>query len=76
MGAPPIGESTVTLVGTAEDLRAATTRFVRPFNVLGVPALSVPCGMTDENLPVGLQIVGPAFGERKVLTAGAACASL
>jgi Asp-tRNA(Asn)/Glu-tRNA(Gln) amidotransferase A subunit family amidase len=28
--------------------------------------------MTEYNLPAGLQIVGPAFGERKVLTAGAA----
>jgi aspartyl-tRNA(Asn)/glutamyl-tRNA(Gln) amidotransferase subunit A len=71
MGAPPIGPATVTLGGIEEDVRAATTKFVRPFNVLGLPALSVPCGMTDENLPVGLQIIGPPFGERKVLTAGA-----
>lgn len=76
IGAPPIGASTVTIAGVEEDLRMATTRFVRPFNVLGLPALSVPCGMTDENLPVGLQILGPAFSERTVLTAGAAIASL
>jgi aspartyl-tRNA(Asn)/glutamyl-tRNA(Gln) amidotransferase subunit A len=72
MGAPPIGPSTVTLGGIEEDVRAATTKFVRPFNVLGVPALSVPCGMTEENLPAGVQIIGPPFGERKVLSAGAA----
>ena len=71
MGAPPVVVLSVTLGGVEEDTRMATTRFVRPFNVLGVPALSVPCGMTDELLPIGLQIIGPAFGERKVLTAGA-----
>jgi aspartyl-tRNA(Asn)/glutamyl-tRNA(Gln) amidotransferase subunit A len=72
MGAPPQGSSTVTLGGVEEDVRAATTKFVRPFNVLGLPALSVPCGLTEENLPIGLQIVGPPYGERRVLTAGAA----
>lgn len=72
IAAPKIGVTTVTLGGTEEDTRVASTRFVRPFNVLGLPALSVPCGMTEYNLPAGLQIVGPAFGERKVLTAGAA----
>ena len=72
MGAPPQGSSTVTLGGVEEDVRAATTKFVRPFNVLGLPALSVPCGLTEESLPIGLQIVGPPYGERRVLTAGAA----
>jgi aspartyl-tRNA(Asn)/glutamyl-tRNA(Gln) amidotransferase subunit A len=72
MGAPAIGASTVKLGRVEEDVRVATTRFVRPFNVLGLPALSVPCGQTAERLPIGLQIVGPAFGERKILTAGAA----
>ena len=72
MGAPPVGPTTVTLGGVEEDTRAATTKFVRPFNVLGLPALSVPCGLTPENLPIGLQIIGPPFGERRVLTAGAA----
>ncbi|HEY3835729.1 MAG TPA: amidase [Bryobacteraceae bacterium] len=76
MGAPPIGAATVTLGGTEEDTRIATTRFVRPINVLGVPAVSVPCGMTPDNLPIGIQIIGPPFGERKVMTAGALCLSL
>lgn len=47
------------------------TRFTAPFNLLGLPALSVPCGMVD-GLPVGLQIVGPAWAEARVLRAGRA----
>ena len=38
-----------------------------PFNVLGLPALSVPCGISKAGLPVGLQIVGPAFSEALML---------
>jgi amidase len=35
----------------------------------GCPAISVPCGLTEEGLPVGLQIVGPPRGEHRVLSA-------
>jgi len=38
-----------------------------PFNVTGLPALSVCCGFTANGLPIGLQIVGRAFGEGTVL---------
>jgi aspartyl-tRNA(Asn)/glutamyl-tRNA(Gln) amidotransferase subunit A len=36
-------------------------------SLAGVPGISVPCGKVDGNLPVGLQIFGPAFGEERVL---------
>jgi aspartyl-tRNA(Asn)/glutamyl-tRNA(Gln) amidotransferase subunit A len=36
-------------------------------NLAGVPAVSVPCGFDDGNLPVGLQILAPAFAEEKLL---------
>jgi aspartyl-tRNA(Asn)/glutamyl-tRNA(Gln) amidotransferase subunit A len=42
------------------------------FNVFGLPAISVPCGFTSAGLPVGLQIVGPHFGEARVLAAARA----
>ena len=42
------------------------------FSLLGLPALSVPCGFTREGLPIGLQIVGPPRHEAAVLRAAAA----
>jgi aspartyl-tRNA(Asn)/glutamyl-tRNA(Gln) amidotransferase subunit A len=36
-------------------------------NLAGVPGISVPCGFDDNNLPIGLQILAPAFGEEKLL---------
>jgi aspartyl-tRNA(Asn)/glutamyl-tRNA(Gln) amidotransferase subunit A len=38
-----------------------------PFNVYGLPTLSIPCGFTTSGLPIGLQISGPHLGEEKVL---------
>jgi aspartyl-tRNA(Asn)/glutamyl-tRNA(Gln) amidotransferase subunit A len=37
------------------------------FDVLGLPAISVPCGFTHDGMPIGLQIAGPKFGESRVL---------
>jgi aspartyl-tRNA(Asn)/glutamyl-tRNA(Gln) amidotransferase subunit A len=42
-------------------------RNTRPFNVWGLPAISVPCGFTSVGLPVGLQIAGPPWSEAAVL---------
>jgi aspartyl-tRNA(Asn)/glutamyl-tRNA(Gln) amidotransferase subunit A len=42
-------------------------RNTRPFNVWGLPALSVPCGFTASGLPIGLQIAGPPWSEAAVL---------
>jgi amidase len=42
------------------------------FSVLGLPAISIPCGFTRHGLPVGLQIVGKRRGEAAVLRAAAA----
>lgn len=46
------------------------TRFTAPFNLTGLPALSVPCGFTREGLPIGLQIVSRAWNEAGVLRTG------
>ena len=46
------------------------TRLTSPFNLTGLPALSVPCGFTKTGLPVGLQIVSKQWGEAMILQAG------
>jgi aspartyl-tRNA(Asn)/glutamyl-tRNA(Gln) amidotransferase subunit A len=70
--APRIGATTTEFGGVAEDVRLAATRLVRAINVLGLPALSMPCGLSSERLPLGLQVVGPPFRERRILALGAA----
>lgn len=46
------------------------TRFTAPFNLTGLPAISLPCGFTKEDeLPIGLQIVAGPWAEAKVLRA-------
>jgi aspartyl-tRNA(Asn)/glutamyl-tRNA(Gln) amidotransferase subunit A len=46
--------------------------YLRSFNLTGQPAISIPAGKSKDGLPVGLQIVGPRFGDRQVLEAAAA----
>jgi Asp-tRNA(Asn)/Glu-tRNA(Gln) amidotransferase A subunit family amidase len=43
-----------------------------PFNMTGHPVVCVPAGLTDEGLPVGLQVVGPRFSEAELLAVGKA----
>jgi aspartyl-tRNA(Asn)/glutamyl-tRNA(Gln) amidotransferase subunit A len=69
--APRIGDTTVRLGGRDEDVRLASTRLVRGINPLGLPSLSIPCGLSGAGLPIGLQIVGPAFEEALLLKVGA-----
>jgi aspartyl-tRNA(Asn)/glutamyl-tRNA(Gln) amidotransferase subunit A len=45
------------------------TRFTAPFNLTGLPAISVPCGFNQEGLPIGLQIVAKAWNEAALLRA-------
>lgn len=68
--AATIGETTVRVNGDTEDVRLASTRLVRAWNLAGVPVLSVPCGFDHRGLPVSLQIVGKPFDEATVLRVG------
>jgi aspartyl-tRNA(Asn)/glutamyl-tRNA(Gln) amidotransferase subunit A len=58
----PIAEAQDDETGTA-----GYARNTRPFNASGLPAVSVPCGFAKNGLPIGLQIVGPPWGEETVL---------
>lgn len=42
-------------------------------NLTGLPAISVPCGMSRDNLPIGLQLIGNHFDEARLLNAAYAC---
>lgn len=39
-------------------------------NLAGISAISLPCGLSDEGLPIGLQLIGPQFGEETIFKAG------
>jgi aspartyl-tRNA(Asn)/glutamyl-tRNA(Gln) amidotransferase subunit A len=70
--APKIGEVSVAFGSVTEDVRTAATRLTRPFNVLGWPALALPCGYSSAGLPLGLQLIAPPQQEDTLLQAGAA----
>lgn len=48
------------------------TPFSYPFNLTQQPACTIPCGLTRDGLPIGLQLVGPMFGDAQVLRAARA----
>ena len=52
------------------------TPFSYPFNLTQQPACSIPCGLTAAGLPIGMQIVGPMFGDALVLRAARAFESV
>jgi aspartyl-tRNA(Asn)/glutamyl-tRNA(Gln) amidotransferase subunit A len=70
--APRIGQTEVAINGQTEDTRLASTRLARGINALGFPALSLPAGLTRGGLPMGAQLIGPPFSERRLLHIAAA----
>ena len=51
----------------AGSIRGAWYPYLWPFNLSGHPAVSLPCGWSSDGLPIGLQIVGPWYADRRVL---------
>ncbi len=70
MTSTPIGSTTVTIRGAEDSVFSAILRNTEPFNLVGLPALVVPCGFDSQGLPASLQLVGRAFGEADVLRVG------
>ena len=64
VAAPP---STIDPIEQSAGLDPGRTRNTWPFDVFGLPAISIPCGFTSSGLPIGLQIVGAPFAEATVL---------
>lgn len=68
---PLIGDKKLILNGKEEDVTDQVIRYMGPANLVGLPALSVPGGIV-EGLPVGVQIIGPAFEEKRLFVVGEA----
>ncbi|MCQ0988790.1 amidase [Jiella marina] len=64
-----IGQKEVVLGGKREAVLETSWRFTYPWNLLGLPAISIPCGFDSKGLPIGFQIAGAAFDEANVVRA-------
>jgi aspartyl-tRNA(Asn)/glutamyl-tRNA(Gln) amidotransferase subunit A len=69
MTAPALGQEQVEIDGQDVSVVAAITRFTRLFNLTGLPAISLPCGLGEDGLPIGLQLAGASFDETTLLRA-------
>jgi aspartyl-tRNA(Asn)/glutamyl-tRNA(Gln) amidotransferase subunit A len=67
IAAPLIGEERVIIAGKDHPTRALLLRLNRPANLGGLPAISVPCGLTPSGLPAGLQFLSGVNGEALLL---------
>jgi aspartyl-tRNA(Asn)/glutamyl-tRNA(Gln) amidotransferase subunit A len=64
---PPFAIADLLDPNTLRDRELLMLRNTRPFNMLGLPTISVPCGFTRSGLPIGLQVTGAADGDEMVL---------
>jgi aspartyl-tRNA(Asn)/glutamyl-tRNA(Gln) amidotransferase subunit A len=55
-----------------ESVLAASWRFTFPYNLTGLPAISIPCGFDRQGLPIGLQIAARPFDEPTLLRVASA----
>lgn len=67
--APAVGAIQVTIEGRSYPLQTAVTQLTLPFNLTGLPAISVPWNATADGVPIGLQIIGPRGADWQVLAA-------
>jgi aspartyl-tRNA(Asn)/glutamyl-tRNA(Gln) amidotransferase subunit A len=55
----------------ADTVRNAWYPYTLPFNLSGNPAVTLPCGVDADGLPIGLQLVGPHLGDARLIRAAA-----
>jgi len=70
--ASTIAETDVAGASNAEAIIQGITRFMRPINYLGLPALVIPAGFGQHNMPIGLQLIGRPFNDEIVAALGIA----
>ena len=69
---PRVGQTSVEVNGKSKPINPVFIRCADPFNLTGLPAISVPCGFGANGLPIGLQIASRPFAEAVVLRVAAA----
>lgn len=67
--APAVGKSTIEIEGTPYPLHTALTQFTMPFNLTGLPAVSIPWGVDASGAPLAIQLVGRRGHDWDVLAA-------
>jgi aspartyl-tRNA(Asn)/glutamyl-tRNA(Gln) amidotransferase subunit A len=67
MPVPRLDETDEVLAGSSLAIVERMTRWTRWLSYLGVPALSIPCGIDRHGMPIGLQLVGRPFSEITLL---------
>ncbi len=72
----PTTPTTAPLIPIHSTIYQLSRQFVVPFSYLGLPAISIPCGVNKQGLPIGLQIIGNHFQDRLVLQIATDLASL
>jgi len=70
--APTIADTDVGGGPVADKVILGITRFMRPVNYLGLPALVVPAGYSQHGLPIGLQLIGRPFRDEALIALGSA----
>ena len=65
--APKIGTTEVVVDGHTEPAGNAITRYTSFFNMTGHPAITLPCGMHSEDLPIAAQLIGKHYGDEQLI---------
>jgi aspartyl-tRNA(Asn)/glutamyl-tRNA(Gln) amidotransferase subunit A len=74
--APKIGVEMVQVGPAQQPLRNMMLRLTQLFNITGNPAISIPCGLTREGMPCGLQLAGPRAQTGKLVDIALACEAI
>jgi aspartyl-tRNA(Asn)/glutamyl-tRNA(Gln) amidotransferase subunit A len=69
---PPLLDDLIKKAYDVKPIDPAVTSNCSPFNIFGLPSISIPCGFSKDGLPIGLMISGPRFSDGKVLALAAA----